>query len=261
MDISQATKNVVFLTPLTCKGLEIDVVNRSEQKLPHTITDEYTWSRRLVIKKEGQVKKFVTTVSEVTFSGDMAVSQGQSVTYITERCVFKRTWEHPTLILTEIAPGINLEKDVLSHMEFKPVISKDLKLMRPEIYEAEGLRVMGLQQSLFHTNLKERLHYQTEGNTLFFNMAGLSLSTQEDIQELMSGLEKTLSPLTTKNGKLNAVVNYEHFDCHEHVLEEYIAAIARFEKSFYASVRRYSGRAFYRAKLSKQLQIRSSDDL
>ena len=72
------------------------------------------------IDQEGRSKKFLRQVEQVTFSGDMAVQNGQQVIYITERCVFRL--KPDGLHLTEIAPGIDLQRDILDQMEFEPVI-------------------------------------------------------------------------------------------------------------------------------------------
>ena len=72
----------------------------------------------------------------MTFSGDMAVQNGQQVTYITERCVFHL--EPDGLHLIEIAPGIDLQRDILDQMEFVPIIEyKDgvVPLMDPRIFQ------------------------------------------------------------------------------------------------------------------------------
>ena len=74
-------------------------------------------------------------VEQITFSGKYAQRLGKDVLYITERAVFKLTKEG--LMLIEIAPGVDLEKDILAHMDFKPVISKDLKLMDDFIFQGE----------------------------------------------------------------------------------------------------------------------------
>ena len=82
---------------------------------------------RLVIVKEGTIKKFLNKVEQIGFSGKYALSVGKKVVYVTERAVFELTQDG--LMLTEIAPGIDLEKDVLPYMEFKPAISPNLKLI------------------------------------------------------------------------------------------------------------------------------------
>ena len=83
--------------------------------------------------KEGKTKKFLKQVEQIAFSGDYAWKVGQKAVYVTERAVFELTKEG--LMLTEVAPGVDLERDVLAHMEFKPVISPDLKKMREGIFK------------------------------------------------------------------------------------------------------------------------------
>lgn len=86
---------------------------------------------KLEIIEEGKIRKFVEKVDQITFAGQYA-PESQEVFYITERCVFKLIDKKVTLI--EIAPGIDLEKDVLAHMGFRPEISPDLKTMDPGIF-------------------------------------------------------------------------------------------------------------------------------
>lgn len=87
---------------------------------------------KLEILEEGTIKKFVDTVGQITFSGQYA-PEDQEVLYVTERAVFQLIDHKMTLI--EIAPGIDLEKDVLSAMDFRPEISPNLKTMDPGIFQ------------------------------------------------------------------------------------------------------------------------------
>lgn len=84
------------------------------------------------VVQEGTIKKFVSKVGQITFSGQYA-RPGQKVLYVTERCVFRLIDGKMTLI--EIAPGLDLEKDVLAQIDFRPEISPDLKTMDPAIFE------------------------------------------------------------------------------------------------------------------------------
>ena len=78
-------------------------------------------------------------VGHITFSGDYAKEKGQKVLYVTERAVFEMRPEG--LTLTEIAPGVDLEKDVLDQMEFKPKIAQDLKRMDSRIFRDEPMGI------------------------------------------------------------------------------------------------------------------------
>lgn len=110
INITQNTKEVVFCGTFTANGLKIKIENE-----------------RLIIVEEGKNKKFIKNVEQITFSGNIANQNNKKVKYITERAVFELSKEG--VILTEIAPGIDLEKDILNNMEFKPLISKELKKM------------------------------------------------------------------------------------------------------------------------------------
>ncbi|UJW87276.1 acyl CoA:acetate/3-ketoacid CoA transferase [Devosia sp. SL43] len=87
---------------------------------------------RLVIEKEGKLKKLVNQVEHVTFSGRRAIEQGQDITYVTERCVMVLRPEG--IMLTEIAPGVDLERDVLAQSEFPLFVSADLKVMDANLF-------------------------------------------------------------------------------------------------------------------------------
>lgn len=102
-DISQQTPNVYFCGTFTASGLKVEVKDG-----------------KLHILQEGKKKKFINAVDQITFNGKLAAKRGQHVYYITERCVFKLTEEGLRLI--EVAPGIDVEKDILAHMEFKPIV-------------------------------------------------------------------------------------------------------------------------------------------
>lgn len=126
INICQATKKVVFIGTFTAGGLDVRIENG-----------------RLVIAKEGRTPKFIAEVEQRTFSGPLASRSGRSVLYITERCVFRLT--EGALELTEIAPGVDVEKDILAHMAFKPRIAADLKTMDARIFRPEP---MGLRRNM-----------------------------------------------------------------------------------------------------------------
>lgn len=93
----------------------------------------------VVIEKEGHTPKFVEQVDQVSFSGKRACTQGQHVCYVTERCVIDFTQDG--LRLVEIAPGLDVQKDVLDQASAKISVASDLKLMAAELFMLE---LMGL---------------------------------------------------------------------------------------------------------------------
>ncbi|MBO5995446.1 MAG: 3-oxoacid CoA-transferase [Firmicutes bacterium] len=123
INITQSTHDVVYCGTMTAGGLKIEVKDG-----------------KLNILQEGKVKKFVDEVQHVTFSGELAHETGQNVIYITERAVFRLT--EKGLTLAEIAPGVDLQKDVIDQMEFVPPIADDFKTMDERIFREE---LMGLK--------------------------------------------------------------------------------------------------------------------
>ncbi|RUU69981.1 acyl CoA:acetate/3-ketoacid CoA transferase, partial [Mesorhizobium sp. M2C.T.Ca.TU.009.01.2.1] len=85
------------------------------------------------IDQEGKVKKIVEEVEHISFSGKRAVAQGQDITYITERCVMKLTPDG--LMVTELAPGVDLERDVLAQAEIPLGVANDLKVTPASLYQ------------------------------------------------------------------------------------------------------------------------------
>lgn len=123
INITQSTPVVVFCGTFTAKGLK------------ETIGDG-----KLEIIQEGQVKKFMKDVEQITFSADFAKKAGQKVLYVTERAVFEL--RDGVFTLTEIAPGVDLQKDILDQMEFVPAIAEDLKLMDERIFREEPMGLL-----------------------------------------------------------------------------------------------------------------------
>ena len=125
---------------------------------------------RLVIADGVVAPKFLADVEQRTFSGEYAATTGQPVLYVTERCVFQLTPDGLELI--EIAPGVDLEKDVLAHIGFEPIIRGEPKLMDARIFAAGP---MGLKDDLLTVPLEARFAYDAERNMFFLNMEGMSL--------------------------------------------------------------------------------------
>ena len=115
VNISQTAKKLVFCGTFTAGGLEVEMAGG-----------------RLKILKEGKVRKFLKEVEQVSFSGKRAIDERQEVLYVTERAVFKLV--AGGIELTEIAPGIDLESDVLNLMGFRPIVG-NVALMPRELFE------------------------------------------------------------------------------------------------------------------------------
>ena len=230
INISQNAKKVIFMGTFTAGGLKTSVSNDG----------------KLVIDQEGQVEKFINHVEHVTFSGHYAMKRNQYVLYITERCVFRLTPDG--MLLTEIAPGIDLEKDILSRMAFKPLISEPLATMNPKIFSSEP---MGLMDDIAKLPLDERLTYNAEENLFFVNFEGYSVRSMDEVNQIRFLVETILKPL---GKKVYTIVNYDNFQIHPELLHAYTTMVKGLVDHFYTGVTRYTSSAFHRMKLGDALQ-------
>lgn len=231
INISQNAKKIVFLGTFTTGDLRISVQGG-----------------KLWIDQEGKVKKFIDHVEQITFSGKYAVMKNQTVLYITERCVFSLTKEGMELI--EVAPGIDIEKDILPWMHFKPIIKLPVRLMDERIFRHEP---MGLKEDLLALTLEERLIYHPAENIFFVNFEGHSIKTRKDIQEAKEAVEKILIPLEKK---VYTIVNYDNFSILPDLVEEYTEMVKYLGNKYYTGVTRYTTSTFLRMKLGNALQKR-----
>jgi len=232
INISQNAKKVIFVGTFTAAGLKASVSGGS-----------------LKIEQEGAFKKFLKQVEHVTFSGAYAQSNQQPVLYITERCVFRLTQQGMTL--TEIAPGIDLEQDILAQMDFKPVIASDLKSMDARIFRSEP---MNLAPDLLSLKLEDRLTFDAQENIFFVNFEGYAVKTRQEITNIQQAVENVVKPLSQR---VHTIVNYDNFSILPELVDEYTEMVKYLMDNFYSGVTRYTTSAFLRMKLGDALKKRS----
>ena len=138
INISQNAKKVIFSGTFTAGNLEM------------------SWpDGKTVIHKEGKFNKFPSMVEQISYNGPFAEERGQEALYITERAVFRRGSKGLELI--EIAPGIDLDRDILAHMEFHPVIAKDLKFMDKRLFLDQPMGLANDLKIKSQVNIPKRL--------------------------------------------------------------------------------------------------------
>ena len=140
---------------------------------------------RLQVLADTPIRRFVRRLQQCTFSGAYARSRGQQVHYVTERAVFRLTDDG--LLLTEIAPGVDLERDVLAHMDLAPDVAPDLREMDlremdPRIFSDEP---MGLSRDSL-VDLDDCLVHHPEDNVLYVNLEGLHLGHRRAVARARS---------------------------------------------------------------------------
>jgi propionate CoA-transferase len=224
INISQAARSLFFLGTFTA-GAETEVGDG-----------------RLRIRRDGRVPKFVDEVAQVTFNGARARANGQSVLYITERCVLRLG--DSGLELIEIAPGVDLERDVLARMGFRPQIAPDLREMDAAVLTDAPL---GLGQRSPLT-LDERVEYHAEDEVVFINFEGLTVDTPEDAETLAAFLGRRLHDL---GRRVNVIVNYDNFELGSAAAPRFFEMVREHDRAYFLSATRYSTDAFMRRKLGR----------
>lgn len=230
IDISQNSRAVVFAGTFTAGGLKIAIEDG-----------------KVRIVQEGRARKFVKRVEQITFSGTYAAMRKQPVLYVTERCVFRLTLEG--LELLEVAPGIDIEKDILPHMGFMPVINAPIA-MNSRLFRDQPMELLA---ELTNRNLPERVSYDQERNILFLNLEGWSVRKPSDL----SDLKQVLVDACEEAGKrVNAVVNRDGCRIADDLRDDYAELIEFMMKRYYASLARYTTSAFMRLKMQDALSQR-----
>lgn len=231
INISQSARRVVFAGTFTNGGLEVKVADG-----------------RLRIVREGSQKKFIKAVQQITFNGAYAAEVGQSVLYVTERCVFRRGPDGMELI--EVAPGIDIERDVLAQMDFMPIVRNpgvmDVRIFRDEL--------MQLEDTLLGRDISERVSYDAERNTVFLNLEGMHVRNRDDVDRIRRAVEDRCK---SAGRKVVFIGNYDGVSIDAGVADTYAAMVRYMDTHYYLSATRYSTSAFLRMKLGEALAHRS----
>ncbi len=230
INISQNARWLVFAGTFTAGGLEIAIENGA-----------------LRIVREGRSRKFIRQVEQVTFNGAYAAESGQPVLYVTERCVLRRGREGMELI--EVAPGIDVSRDILAQMEFTPIV-RDPGLMEARIFRDEPMQ---LEETLLGLALAERVSYDAERNILFLNLEGMHVRTRDDVDRVRRAVEERCHAI---GRKVALVVNYDDFLIDAAVADTYAAMVRYMETHYYTTASRYTTSAFLRLKLGEALARR-----
>ena len=231
INISQNAKKILFAGTFTAGGLQV------------AAEDE-----KLTIVREGSQRKFVAQVEQVTFSGATALMNRQPVVYVTERCVFQLTSEGMELV--EIAPGVDLRKDILDRMDFTPIIRNHPALMDRRIFRPEP---MGLKDQLFDIPLGDRMTYDPVENLFFVNFEGLAVRSSRQIAAIRAQVDRMLGPL---GRKVYTIVNYDNFSIVPELEDEYIGMVKYVVERYYLRTTSYTTSTFLRMKLGKALESR-----
>ena len=231
INISQNAKRVIFVGTFGAGALKIAV-----------------GEGKLTILTEARARKFVEAVEHVTFSGAYASARGQGALYVTERCVF--ALRPDGLELIEVAPGIDVERDILALMDFKPLIPRDPASMDARIFREAP---MGLRADLLSMPLDQRFTYDPEQGLFFVNLERFTVRSLGDVNAIQAAVESKLAPL---GRRVHAIVNYDDFSIGPEMLDTYSAMVRGLTDRFYSGVTRYTTSGFLRMKLGEALERR-----
>jgi propionate CoA-transferase len=230
INISQNSGKVIFVGTFTSGGFDAAVTDGA-----------------IEIKKEGKHRKFVDKVSQITFSGAEAAKRGQEVVYVTERCVFQL--RPGGLELTEVAPGIDVKKNIIDILPFKPIM-ENVREMERAIFAVPPLRI---RDRLLDLHIEDRLTYEAATNTVFMNYSGMRVRSQVDLDQIRLAVDALLGPL---NKRVYSIVNYDHFEADPDIMDAYLDLVRYVEDKYYIAVSRYTNSGFMRLKLGSELDKR-----
>jgi propionate CoA-transferase len=225
INISQSARAVVFVGTFTAGDLQVRIAEG-----------------KVRIESEGTSTKFMRAVEHRTFSGARALARGQRVLYVTERCVF-RLARGGGLELIEIAPGIDLQREILALMDFAPAISPELRQMDAALFADAP---MNLRERMLALPLAERLSFDANSGVLFIDLEGHVVDSASDVDAIEAEVTRCLEPI---GRRVDVVVNYDHFSIRPELVEAYSAMVDRLTERFYRRVTRYAASGFLKARL------------
>jgi propionate CoA-transferase len=231
INISQNARLVVFVGTFTGAGLKVAVENG-----------------KLRILEEGRQRKFLRQVEQITFNGQYAYDRGKPVYYVTERCVFCRV--RRGLALIEVAPGIDVARDILPHMDFEPIIG-EYGVMDNRIFSPDP---MNLEAELLNLSLPERVTYDADRSILFLNFEGMYVRVAEDVKAIWDICEQRCR---TAGKRVGAVINYDRFRINQEMYDAYAEMDRYFLAHYFTKITRYATSAFLRAKLGEAFAQRN----
>ncbi|MBL8471764.1 MAG: malonate decarboxylase subunit alpha [Rhodocyclaceae bacterium] len=230
INISQNATKAVFCGTFTAGNLDVSIVGD-----------------KLQIERDGSEQKFVEEVEHRTFSGPYAAQAGKEVLYITERCVFRLSTEGLELI--EVAPGIDIQRDIVGKMAFAPIVRQP-RSMDPRIFRDEP---MGLREDMLRLPFDARFKYDEEHNTLFINLSDLHINTPDFLLRMVEKVKSLVQPL---GHKVYCVANYDGFELDRAVEDAYLDTVKEMTGNYLLGVTRFTTSAFMRAKLGETLAKR-----
>lgn len=231
INISQNARKLIFVGTFTAGGLETKIEDG-----------------KLEIVTEGRNRKFISAVEQITFNGKYAAEQDKEVLYVTERCVFQLT--HAGLKLIEVAPGIDIEKDICQQMDFLPTIDSP-RTMKACIFAPEAMNLRG---QLLDIPFADRLYHDIQQNIVFVNLSGLQIENEVDL----GIFERELNAFFSSIGeKVNLVSNHDGMSVAPAMAAGFANVLGQLEYDYYLTATRYSTSAFLRQKLGQDLKKRS----
>ena len=231
INISQNAREPIFAGTFTSGGLKTAIVDG-----------------QLKILGEGKSSKFIEKIDQTTFSGRLAAKNGQPVLYVTERCVFKLTSEGLELI--EVAPGIDIEQNIVALMGFRPII-RSPKAMDASLFNEALMR---LDDRLLNRPLSDRLVFDEKRNTLFLGLDGYRVHSLADVEAIREGVFTIFARI---GHRFSAIINYDSSDIAPDMADEWFSMAAEVERTCYDHVSRYTTSAFMRLKLGDALTRRN----
>ncbi len=149
-----------------------------------------------------------------------------------------------------MAPGLDIDRDILAHMGFEPIIKGTPMIMDERLFNENPI---GLRELMLTIPLVDRFSYDARANRFIVNFEGLIVRSITDVQRLHSHFESALAPIAMR---VFAVFNYDNFTVMPEVLDDYLAMVKEVVERYYSGVTRYTTSSWLRSNLGEELENR-----